>query len=147
MMNTWMVLPRHLEERMAVGHNAEMQKFPYWHFTDAMAGAGAFLSDAGDLLSFVEAAIAPRRTGLGPAFDAMLKVRHRVNDQGQGQAIGWSAYAQEGSEIVLKDGGTYGFAGVIAFDPKRRAGIVVLSNSSVPVVDLAQQIFVSGSTR
>ena len=145
MMNTWMTVPRHLEERLSTGHGEQLQKVDYWRFTDAMAGAGAFVSDAGDLLNFLEAALGRRRTALAPALGAMLKVRHRVNEQGMGQAIGWSTFRLGASEIVMKDGSTYGFASVIAFDAKRGAGIVVLSNSAGGVVDLAQQIFAQGT--
>jgi D-alanyl-D-alanine-carboxypeptidase/D-alanyl-D-alanine-endopeptidase len=140
MMNTWMTLPRHLEGGMAIGHSVQLQRVGYWTFTDAMAGAGAFRSDAGDLLNFLETALGHRQSGFAPAFAGMLKVRHRVNDQGMGQAIGWNTVTRGSDVLVLKDGGTFGFSSVIAFDPKGRTGVVVLSNAAGGVVDLAFQL-------
>jgi serine-type D-Ala-D-Ala carboxypeptidase/endopeptidase len=145
MMNTWMRLPRHLEERMAVGHSVQLQPVPAWNW-DVLAGAGAFWSGADDLLEFVAAALGHKPSGLAPAMSAMLKVRHPVNAD-MGQAIGWNTLKLPATEIVLKDGGTYGFSSVIAFDPKRRTGLVVLSNAFGGVVDLALTLVERASTR
>jgi CubicO group peptidase (beta-lactamase class C family) len=138
MMNTWQHLPKHLEERMAQGHNAQLQPVPYWNW-DALAGAGAFRSDAGDMLEFLAANLGHKKTGLAPAMAAMRIPRIPVAP-GMGQAIGWNTGTQAGSEFFLKDGGTFGFSSVIAFDPKRRTGIVILSNTFGSVVDLAVRL-------
>jgi CubicO group peptidase (beta-lactamase class C family) len=134
MMNTWQHLPKHLEERMATGHNAQQQPVPYWNW-DVLAGAGAFRSDGADMLEFLAAAIGHKRTGLAPALAAMLAPKIPVTPTME-QAIGWNT----GADIVLKDGGTFGFSSVIAFNPKRRMGVVILSNTAGSVVDLAVRL-------
>ena len=143
MMNTWMTLPRQLEERMAIGHSVQLQPVGNWTFTDAIAGAGAFRSDAGDMLNFLEAVLGHRRSGLTPAMNAMLKVRLPVLPE-MGQAIGWNTTTRPQAEIVLKDGGTLGFSSVVAFLPKQRIGAVVLANAFGGVTDLAMELLRQG---
>jgi CubicO group peptidase (beta-lactamase class C family) len=143
MMNTWMTTPLHLRSRMASGHSVQLQPVGDWNFTDAMAGAGAFRSDAGDLLNFLEAVLGHRRSGLTPAMDAMLKVRYPVMPE-MGQAIGWNTTTRPSAEIVFKDGGTLGFSSMVAFLPKQRIGVVVLSNAFGGVADLAMELLRRG---
>jgi CubicO group peptidase (beta-lactamase class C family) len=139
MMNTWQHLPKHLEDRMAAGHNAQLAPVAYWNW-DALAGAGAFRSDAGDMLEFLAANLGHKKSGLAPAMAAMLLPRIPATPT-MGQAIGWNTVIRPGkTEIVLKDGGTFGFSSAIAFDPKRGAGIVILSNTFGSVVDLALRL-------
>jgi CubicO group peptidase (beta-lactamase class C family) len=139
MMNTWMTLPRELEARMAAGHSVQLQPVGYWTFGDATAGAGAFRSDAGDLLEFLAAVLGHKRSGLAPALTAMLKPRIPVMPE-MGQAIGWNTTTRPGAEIVLKDGGTGGFSSAILFVAKSRTGVVVLSNAFGGVVDIGMQV-------
>lgn len=139
MMNTWITLPKTLADRMAVGHSVQLLPVGYWGF-DAMAGAGALRSDAGDQLEFLAGALGHKKTGLTPAFAAMLKVRPAIGMGEVGQALGWNTFTRGGVEIFWKDGGTLGFATFAGFDPKQRTGVVVLSNASGGVNDLGLQL-------
>jgi CubicO group peptidase (beta-lactamase class C family) len=139
MMNTWITLPRELEQRMAVGHSVQLQRVGYWSFTDAMAGAGAFRSDAADMLSFLSAVLGHQRTGLAPAMVSMLKIRLPVLPE-MGQAIGWNSTTRPNVEIILKDGGTLGFSSATLFVPNARTGVIVLSNAFGGVMDIGMEI-------
>lgn len=138
MTSTWIHVPSYLQDRVIPGHSAQLQPVPAWNW-DVLAGAGAFRSTAADLLEFLAAATGHKPTGLAPAFADMLKVRHAASGE-MLQAIGWNVFKLPDTEIFMKDGATYGFAGVIAYDLKKRSGVVVLSNTSAPVVDLAQKL-------
>jgi CubicO group peptidase (beta-lactamase class C family) len=138
MMNTWVRLPRHLEERMTTGHSVQLLPVQAWNW-DVLAGAGALRSDAADMLEFLAAAIGHKPSGLAPALAAMVSVRHPVTGD-MGQAIGWNTVRRPAGEIFLKDGGTYGASTVIAFDPRRRTGVVVLSNAFGGVVDIGLRL-------
>jgi hypothetical protein len=47
----------------------------------------------------------------------------------------------EGDEqLILHDGGTFGFASSMVWDAKKRTGTVVLSNHTAPVGDLTRHL-------
>jgi CubicO group peptidase (beta-lactamase class C family) len=135
MFSTWMIVPQHLRVLMASGHS--MQQLPVGNWTfDALAGAGAFWSDMADLLEFVAGNLGHKASGLAPAMAAMLKVRPDIGQGKMGQALGWNTMIRLEGDLFWKDGGTLGFSTFIGFDPKRRAGVVVLSNAAGGVNDI-----------
>jgi CubicO group peptidase (beta-lactamase class C family) len=130
MTNTWIGVPTQVAEQLAKGHSMQLLPVGNWKFTDAMAGAGAFRSDIGDMMEFLAAALGHKRTGLAPAMAAMLRTRPATGIPGFAQLLGWNAAIHGDREIVWKDGATLGFSGFIGFEVKRRAGVVVLSSNA-----------------
>ena len=128
MKSTAIALSPELKARMTPGHNGELAVVPTWDF-QAMAGAGALRSTADDLLIFLAANLGETKTSLAPAMAEMLKVRRPTGVEGLENALAWQISSQHGKEIVWKDGGTYGYASFIGFDPKAHTGVVVLSNT------------------
>ena len=51
--------------------------------------------------------------------------------------LAWHVFTRGGNRIVWHNGRTGGFASMMAFDPVTREGVVVLSNATVGVDDLA----------
>jgi hypothetical protein len=47
--------------------------------------------------------------------------------------LGWFIYSPDGREIAVHNGGTGGFRSFVGYDPKKRVGVVVLSNASTPI--------------
>ena len=43
-------------------------------------------------------------------------------------------------QLIVHDGGTFGFASSMVWDPKKRVGVVVLSNHVAAVGDLARHL-------
>ncbi len=117
-----------MKARMAVGHDEKLARVPSWDF-QSLAGAGALRSTASDMLSFLAAAMGTAPSPLDGAFADLLKVRVETGIPGMQGALGWQISKRGDSEIVWKDGGTYGFASFIGFDPKRHVGVVLLSNA------------------
>jgi CubicO group peptidase (beta-lactamase class C family) len=117
-----------LRERLAPGHDPGRARVGNWDF-DALAGAGAHRSTANDMLTFVAANIGLVDSPLAAAMRAMLKTR-RPAASGLEIALGWHVFTGGGREIVWHNGGTGGYRSFIGFDPKRRAGVVVLTNMS-----------------
>jgi len=134
MTSTAAVLPDYLKERAATGHNGAGQPVSNWNF-DALAGAGALWSSADDLLNFLAANLGLKPSGLTPAMQAMRQARVSVGG-GFGQEIGWQTLTSNGTELIWKDGGTFGFSSFIGFDPKARRGVVVLADGFSPVTDI-----------
>lgn len=117
-----------MKARLAVGHNEKLERVPGFDF-QALAGAGALRSTTNDMLSFLAAAMGPAPSPLAGAFADLLKVRVPTGIPGMQEALGWQISNRGGAEIVWKDGGTYGYAAFIGYDPKRHAGVVLLSNA------------------
>ena len=126
--NTRIALSPEMKARLAVGHNEKLERVPGFDF-QALAGAGALRSTTNDMLSFLAAAMGPAPSPLAGAFADLLKVRVPTGIPGMQEALGWQISNRGGAEIVWKDGGTYGYAAFIGYDPKRHAGVVLLSNA------------------
>jgi D-alanyl-D-alanine-carboxypeptidase/D-alanyl-D-alanine-endopeptidase len=140
MNSTRITLSPDMKQRMAVGHNAKLEPVENWDLP-TLAGAGALRSSANDLLTFLSAELGYTKTSLAPAMAAMLAVRRPSGTPEMELGLGWHVLIRksDGNEIVGHDGGTGGFLSFIAFDKKRRVGVVVLSNTfgTVGVDDIA----------
>lgn len=138
MAETFVELPETERSRMAAGHNATLDTAPLWHF-DALAGAGALRSTAADMLTYLEAQLAPRATPLAQAIT--LAQQPRAEFQGDARiALGWLVRGDSAASTWLHAGGTAGFSTLAAFVPARKLGVVVLSNAGVPIEDVAMHI-------
>src|SRR5690606_26888116 len=95
---------------------------PNWTF-QAMAGAGAVLSNAADLLRFINLNLAD---DVPPLLAAVRE------EQVPGKiALGWHIDAVESDDrIYWHNGGTGGYASFLAFRPATRTGVVILSAST-----------------
>ena len=116
-----------LRARLAPGHDASRARVGNWDF-DALAGAGALRSTANDLLTFLAANIGLAESPLAPAMASMLTTRRPTGGPGMDIALGWHIAKNGDREIVWHNGGTGGYRSFVGFDPKRRAGVVVLAN-------------------
>ena len=115
--------------RFAIGHDAYMRRAPYWDLA-ALSGAGALRSDADDMLTFLAANIGLTKTPLKSAMDATLAVKRIPNLPDNEQALGWDVRKSPYGDIVWHNGGTGGFRTIIAFNPKEKVGVVVLTNAA-----------------
>ena len=112
--------------RLAPGHDAQGDIVSNWDF-DALAGCGAFRSDASDLLNFLSANL---KTNSAPIYQALAEARkfHLKKFSG-GIGLGWQIEEPVEDRVVYwHNGGTGGYIGFIGFDRKNQAGIVILSN-------------------
>jgi D-alanyl-D-alanine-carboxypeptidase/D-alanyl-D-alanine-endopeptidase len=129
MKSTAITLSNAMKERLAVGHDAELQPVSNWDLP-TLAGAGALRSTANDLLTFVGANVGIVKSPLASSMAAMLATRRPTGIPGLDIALGWHISTRNGHEIVWHNGGTGGYRTWIGFDPKSRTGVVVLSNTS-----------------
>jgi hypothetical protein len=116
--------------RLATGHSNLywMTPAPSWNFA-TLAGAGGLRSTANDMLTFLAANLGLIETPLASSMAAMLKVRRDVDDN-EKIGLGWFLRKEKGSETVWHNGGTFGYKAFTGYDPKKRLGVVVLSNNS-----------------
>jgi hypothetical protein len=81
------------------------------------------------MLNFLGAHIGAVQTPLASSIAAMLKVQRDVGDN-EKIGLGWFVRKDHGTETVWHNGGTFGYKAFAGYDPKKRLGVVVLSNNS-----------------
>jgi D-alanyl-D-alanine-carboxypeptidase/D-alanyl-D-alanine-endopeptidase len=140
------LVPTRAKGGVATGHDVQLDPIVRVE-TPALEAAGSMWSSADDLLGFLAAVMGYTSTTLKPAMDAMLATSRPMPSAGGAkaeQALGWFVMGEGANRIVSHDGNTPGFAAAIAFDPASRVGIVVLSNASAPVGDIARHFLRPG---
>ena len=136
MRSTKVTLPDDLRARAATGYDSTLKPAPEWR-VPALPGAGSLHSTANDLLNFLDA-LANERAPLGGLLSIMTATRRA--GPGIPQALAWWLLPDAETGILAHDGGTLGFTSAIAYDPKTRTGVVVLSNTASGVGDIARHI-------
>lgn len=131
MKSTRITLTPALQERLAVGHNSQMEPVKNWD-VPTLAGAGALRSTANDMLTFLAANLGLIKSPLAPAMAAMIKVRRPTGYLDLEIALGWHVFTGNGKEIVWHNGGTGGYQTWMGYDPKARVAVVALSNAQIP---------------
>jgi CubicO group peptidase (beta-lactamase class C family) len=92
-----------------------------------MAPTGALKSTANDMLRFIRLNLNPDDSMIGPALKNALSVHDDSDSDKMG--LGWHRQQTvEGVIIWWHNGGTGGYASVLAIDPLHQTGVVVLSN-------------------
>jgi D-alanyl-D-alanine-carboxypeptidase/D-alanyl-D-alanine-endopeptidase len=118
-----------LKSRMTTAHSSvfRLAPTPLWDFTPAFFGTGSLRSSANDLLTFLAANLGYVETPLSAAM-ARMRTIHRDGVDNFKMGLGWQIEQLDGIEMVWKGGASYGSRTFSGFDPKSRAGVVVLSN-------------------
>lgn len=140
--NTAITSSATLKANLAVGHDASLHTAPYFSAGSTyalMPAAGGLISTANDLLKFLSAVMGYQRSPLAPAMAAMLATQ-RPKSPGQRQALGWIVSGDSNDQLIFHDGGSFGFASSLAWDPKSKTGVVVLSNQLADVSDIARHL-------
>ena len=107
----------------------DRQVTSFWFGTDAIHGAGGLRSNAEDMLRYVAAHLGPPDDDLERAM-RVASTPARALGEGDSIGLGWQMIRHQGRRIVMHGGGTGGFSTHAAFDPERRVGYVLLTNSS-----------------
>lgn len=128
MTNTVIRLSDAQRTRLATGHSPKGEPVANWDF-DVVAPAGAFRSDANDLLTFIEANLASAETPVGRSL-ALARQLHKTGEAGE-LPLGWQREVslQGALEIYWHNGGTGGYVSFLAFNRARQIGVVVLASS------------------
>lgn len=123
----------------AEGTNEDLQPMVPWTF-DALAGAGALVSNARDQLALIDAEL-DAAAGSKLPLRAPMRLTHepQLDEVGANAGLGW-VIDREGR--YWHNGGTGGFHAFLGFDPKSRRGIVILAATSTSLVDhLANSLY------
>jgi CubicO group peptidase (beta-lactamase class C family) len=133
MTSTGISLTPEMKARLAVGHGANLEPLPNWDL-GVLAGAGALRSSANDMLAFLAANLGYSNTPLAAAMAAQVSIRRPTGSAGLEIAYNWLIQTKNGKSIFWHGGLTGGYRTYMGFDPKARAGVVVLTNLSSPAV-------------
>src|SRR5947199_2429840 len=140
--NTTFALSREMKAKFAAGHNAVLQPptpistLPIYSI---MPAAGGLYSTANDLLKLLAVAMNYEHSPLDGAMRLTWNTR-RPMSHGFEQALGWTIIRDQNSLLIVHDGGTFGYATSIAWDPVSRVGVVVLSNQVANVGDVVRHL-------
>ena len=133
MSNTAMELTPEMKAKLIPGHGNGIKASS--SEIAALKGAGAIRSNVDDMLIFLAANMGLIQTPLQPAMKKMLSVRKEASP-GAKIALGWHIV----NGMVCHNGGTYGYHAFVGFEPRRKVGVVVLSNSTDFTDDLGQRV-------
>ncbi len=132
-----------MKTNLAVGHDAALQPSPSFATVPIykdMPAAGGLVSTANDLLTLLAVAMGYEPSQLAPAMATMLSTRRPMPQPGQTQALGWVVLGEGDERLIVHDGGTWGYASSVAWDPATREGVVALSNQMTGVDDIARHL-------
>jgi serine-type D-Ala-D-Ala carboxypeptidase/endopeptidase len=145
MFDTAISLTPAMHARLAAPYDSSLNAAKNWDLP-TLAGAGALRSTANDLLAFLAANLGYTDSPLAPAMAAMLKESRPagppVGDTKMEVGLAWMKTTRGDAQIVWHNGGTGGYRSMIAFEPRKRVGVVVLSNAGTTagVDDIAMHL-------
>jgi D-alanyl-D-alanine-carboxypeptidase/D-alanyl-D-alanine-endopeptidase len=130
MTSTTITLTSEERTRLAAGHDSSLRRVANWDF-ESLAGAGSLRSTANDLMTFLAAAMGLSATppNFSADFAATLAVTRPSPTPNMSQALGWEILHTPGGDIVEHGGGTGGYHTFIAYRPKTKVGVVMLTNA------------------
>ena len=136
MADTRMTLNEDQRRRLAAGHNVSGEPVDNWRF-DVLAGAGALLSTANDLLRFAEANLHPDRESLQPRLAKAIRLSQQphgeTDDSNTAVGLAWMIRQGNGERgrLLWHNGATGGYSCFLGLLPERGIAVVVLTNTTL----------------
>jgi len=127
MAHTAITLTPWMKQHLALGHDPRGTVVPNWDLP-TLAGAGAIRSTAADMLTFLDANLHPERGDIGKAL-AFAHQERAPAGPNVGIGLNWIIRHTGARTVVWHNGGTGGYRTFVGFEPSRRIGVVVLTNS------------------
>jgi D-alanyl-D-alanine-carboxypeptidase/D-alanyl-D-alanine-endopeptidase len=135
--DTTVALTPEQQTRFIPGHSGDHRPARAWD-QDAIAGAGAIRSTAGDMLTYLEANLHPEslkpsgKSTAASTLSAALTQQHQLRADAMGGnriALAWLYQGETGA--YWHNGATGGYSSFAFFDPKDDCAAVVLLNTSI----------------
>jgi D-alanyl-D-alanine-carboxypeptidase/D-alanyl-D-alanine-endopeptidase len=128
--DTGVKLSAEQEKRFAPGHGPQHQVAHPWNL-DALAGAGAIRSTAGDMLTYMEAQLHPDRTSAGTLASALTMCHELHGDSFPGMKVGLAWLVETKTGSIWHNGATGGYSSYALFSPTEDFALVVLFNTTI----------------
>ena len=127
MSDTRITLTPAMKARMAQGFDSQGTPVSEWDLP-TLAGAGALVSTANDMLKFLAANLDSTSTSLGRVLAFARAPKHDADRPGNSIGLAWHIVDVHGTSATWHNGGTAGFRSFIGLDDVRHRGVIVLSN-------------------
>lgn len=134
MHSTRATLTEPLLGRLARGHDETGNPVPNWEIP-AMPAMGALKSSANDMARFLIANLEAASKPFGSTFAALHRPR-TVMDEETRVGLAWQTGHATNRTMVWHGGGTGGYRALIAFEPAKQMGVVVLCNAGAGADEL-----------
>lgn len=138
MTSTAITLTPEMKARLATGHTAEGAPTANWDLP-SMPGAGAQRSNASDMLTFLAANLGEPASDLERAMRFAQKPRFPIGGNAK-IGLGWITVTTKAGSFIYHDGGTGGYGAIVAMDPQRNVGLVLLGNRTGIPEDIAMHL-------
>lgn len=115
--------------RLANGYTASGKSVPNRDWSKAVAPAGSLKSTVNDLLKYSRANLGLTPSPLLPAMQRAQRPQYNMGNATRSLGLGWGLLRGLDGDILWHNGATTGYVSFMAFEPKRRTGVVVLSSS------------------
>ncbi len=115
--------------KAAMGHTPDGQTTSPWDFPVDFAGVGGVRATLDDMVRYVRGQFGGASAPLNEDF-AMTHVAIDTPSNAK-TAMQWMRATLNGREFLAHEGGTGGFSSFVAFDPKKRYGVVILSDTAL----------------
>lgn len=116
-----------MKQHLALGHDEQANVVSNWDIP-TLAGAGAIRSTTNDMLRFLDANLHPERGRLQRAMAVAQQERAPAGNMGIG--LNWLRLHNSADTIVWHNGGTGGYRTFIGFQPSRKRGVIVMTNTT-----------------
>lgn len=128
MTHTAITLTPWMKQHLALGHDASGKVTANWDLP-TLAGAGAIRSTTDDMLKFLAANLHPERGPLERAMAFAHEQRAPAGSPTMRIGLNWFTLHAGNDSVVWHNGGTGGYRTFIGFEPARRVGVVIMTNS------------------
>lgn len=138
MTSTAITLTPVMKDRLAQGHAAEGAPAANWDMP-SLPGAGALRSTVNDMLKYLDANLGEPTSDLERAMRLAQEPRFLLAGSRE-IGLGWFTHNTSSSSLIYHNGGTGGYGAIIAMDPKRNVGLVLLGNRTGIPEDIAMHL-------
>lgn len=111
--------------RVAVGHAPWGAPTAAWTVAPNLAGVGMVKATLDDMVKYVQAELGV----ITPSLHGRMRMTQQPLAHGFG--MNWMSTTVKGHELVLHDGSTGGFSSLVALEPARQRGVVVLADTAL----------------
>jgi serine-type D-Ala-D-Ala carboxypeptidase/endopeptidase len=119
--------------RVAEGHFSNGTPTGPWEVHADLAGAGGVRATLPDMVRYLEGQLGIRDSLITPVLARTQEQVATVN--GQATAMAWEILSSEnGRTFIIHPGGTGGFSTFFAFDRASKRGVVLLSDTALPML-------------
>jgi CubicO group peptidase (beta-lactamase class C family) len=136
MASTAVKLSAEQSKRLVQAHGTDYRAVPAWDIDPALAGVGGVRSSLLDMMRFVEAASGRRPLGLRESFaTSFLPLVNEL--RGTSTAFAWGLRKRQVGRLLFHNGQTGGMRATVVVNPDNGSGVVVMTDSTVNLDDLA----------